>query len=736
MAVSLNDFLVSYYMQLHFDRMPQEVRARFDDYAARGDFKGSMKKWNDELKGHPLPNPNDPQNGIVQEDWEKFFNIFNTTLGRMAQDRDGLADNKEARDFISEYYGTGKLFSIEPVDSATESQISILKANLHRLKGAIQNFLPEDMSFDKFESDLRSNKYNTDGKFRNIFLNVVEKLDSAKQWGIQGASQDAKDALDLIHTESIIQGFDQKPSPGKLNSFKQEYKSILNRLHDKEKFRKMFSTYDDGKLSGQLSKALKKVNYDENTSDNKSYIHPKDEDELNLLQRVKKWVGDSYENHLEKYTKLRGDRMFFSEPAQMICKAIDTIKDPKIKPTDGIDAVIKRADDIKKGMQYKSPNANDHFDWFIKEMNSLKDAMPKAFEGSLRNGPQLRKLIEKLITDAVEQNKIKEAKTAMEVLSVIKYANTTSKIMDTIKEDKDLFNLFSNKDLSWNKNAGVEFVTTALDKSVRAAFIFVGYGATMAINGIRKSRSKIIRPGKSLNQARDEWQTDVNNQRTETQQINQNATNRKAQYLTVVQNSRRKSVIDNEIAQWEANVQRFETNIENNLQSLDQFLQQQTNGQPTQDPDLLAIQQYISDVVQYMQAQRNQPANGRTSNIPVTPILNGTGAQQATAVNAVGGNLQLWATQFRGLTTRQQELQDLLNARSELIAAHNQMQETRKKLDTWDTDHSDKYTDLINHWNRLETGRDSHTGEMYKWGLGSKKDKQDAFWRQQGGRGI
>lgn len=716
MAMSLKDFLIAYYKQLHFDQMPLEVRARFDDYVKNQDFAGDMKDWANNLSGKALPDANIELN---DEDWEKLFNAFNTTLGRMSQDIDGLAENKKAKDFVSEYYGVGKLFSIEPVDGSTENEINILRQNITHLKGAIQNFLPEDISFEQFEKNLNGGKYNTDEKFRNILLRVIDRLDSAKQWGLQGASQDAINALNAIDTEKIATGFEQKPNPGKLASFRQEYKSILNKLHDESKLRDMFSRYDDGKISKLLNKALDKVAYD--NKDSKSYVQPKSEDELTLLQRIQKWNSDTYENYLKKYVKLSGDRMFFSMPAQMICKGIDSAK---IKPTDGIVAVLDNADKIKKNMQYKSNAAISHFDWFVKEMNVLKDAMPKAFEGSLRNGPQLRHLIEKMIVDAVEQGKIKEAKTAMEVLSIIKYANTTSKIMDTIKSDKELFNIMSNKDLSWNKNAGVQFVTNALDKSVRAAFIGLGYGATMAINGIRKSRSKIRTPGKLLNKAHNAWHSDIEKQKSDVQDSHDRAERRKTWAETFVNNSRPQTDIEQDVQMWENNIKNTQNNLAPQLNALKNHLEQMLNNPATaHDPDTLKIHQYLTDI------QDNKP------NIQ-KPILNSAAANWQNLVNQIDTQINILSQQQGQLDTNKEELDDVLGGIAVMNAADQQMTDTQKKLNSWDNDHKDQYDELINFWNLLESGRDSHTGKMYNWRPGSAKKKQDAFWAQQGGRGI
>ena len=736
MAMGMKDFLIAYYKQLHFDKMPLEVRARFDGYVAAKDFKGNMKNWVAELMlesppnsgkyvNKALPDPNDPNNGLVQEDWEKLFKVFNTTLARMDQDSDGKAENKQARDFLTEYYGNGKLFSLEPVDGATESAISVLRNNMGHLKGAIQNFLPEDVSFEQFEKDLKASKYNTNGKFRKLLINLVDKLENAKQWGIQGASQEVINALNLIDTEKIAAGFDQKPNPGKLSSFKQEYKFLLNRLHDKDKLREFFGKHDEGKITSPLAKALKKVDYDDKNS--KSYVHPKSTDELTPWQQLQKWTSDTYENYLEKYVKLRGDRMFFSMPAQLICKGIDKAK---IKPTDGIDAVLKNVDTIKKSMQYKSQTALDHFDWFIKEMGVLKDAMPKAFEGGLRNGPQLRRLVEKMIVDAVETGKVNEAKTAMEVLSVIKYANTTSKIMDTIKGDKELFTLFSNKDLSWNTNEAVQLVTKALDKSVRAAFLGVGYGVTIGVNLVRKSRSKIRKKKGLLAKAQQEWAEDVENQKQDVQRALNSANVRKTQNWNAVHNARRKGDIEADINNFTGGAQMLQNTIENGLQQLASFVQQQTNNQATQDRDILVIQKYIEDVKNAIQGQ------GTTGQNPTVPQLTGVGQGMQNVINTIDNTLTNLSNQNQQLGTKQTELDNLNNAIAELRAANNQKTEMDKKLKTWGADHKDKYKELIDHWNKLETGRDTHTGEMYSWLPRSAEKKQKDFWNKMGGRGI
>ena len=118
------------------------------------------------------------------------------------------------------------------------------------------------------------------------------------------------------------------------------------------------------------------------------------------------------------------------------------------------------------------------------------------------------------------------------------------------------------------------------------------------------------------------------------------------------------------------------------------------------------------------------------------PRLDSAAVNWQNLVDDIDIQLHILSTQKGRLDSKQEELNDVLGGISVINAATQQMADTQSKLDTWDDDHKDQYDELINFWNRLETGRDSHMGEMYSWRPGSKKKKQDAFWTQQGGRGI
>ena len=79
--------------------------------------------------------------------------------------------------------------------------------------------------------------------------------------------------------------------------------------------------------------------------------------------------------------------------------------------------------------------------------------------------------------------------------------------MNSLKEDKELFNFLSNKDLSWNKNEGVKFVTAAIDKSFRIACLGIGYGGTFAVNRFRRFGTKFNGRLKNekMRQSHEDW---------------------------------------------------------------------------------------------------------------------------------------------------------------------------------------------------------------------------------------
>ena len=100
MAMSMKDFLLLYFRQLHFNSMPEPVRAQFDVYVDHDDFRGDMKSWADDLlaknaDGKPFKDVKIQPDGhyvhkdlpdatveLSDEDWERLYITLQHALVR------------------------------------------------------------------------------------------------------------------------------------------------------------------------------------------------------------------------------------------------------------------------------------------------------------------------------------------------------------------------------------------------------------------------------------------------------------------------------------------------------------------------------------------------------------------------------------------------------------------------------------------------------------------------------
>lgn len=785
--VNINDFLLQYYMQLRFNAMPPEVRAQYNNYVKANDFRGNMKEWKTKLMHddgdgnyvqNDLPNPEDVNGNyhLSDAEWEKLFKAYQKALRGMAaaraNDDETIKENKDVKDFLDEYFGDPQthLFSNAQANPQFIPYLDELR-NIFQTYPQLEYVLRQggytDISFSDLKSGLASKKYNSDPNFQSQLVKIIGFLAwkvtedaTVANWftttnsalAIQGTNQLALQAIaDNAFADTTI-------DRNKLDYFKRNHQTLLNVLYKKDKVFNVFRTYDSGKISGRIAAARDKLKYDDKTSDD--YVPPKRDDELTPLQQLSRWADDTYDNLLDKYLKFHGDRLYFSKNAENIVKAINGAK---IKPTDGIKGVLDKAEDIKKNLLYKSPTATKHFDWFTKTMGELKDTMKNAFTGALKNGRQMRAIISELIMKAVRDGKIEEAKTAMEVLSVIKYGATTSKVMDAFK--KENLTIFSDGKLSWNKNEAVKFVSNALDKSIKTAFMGIGYGITIVGNEIRLSGSKFNGNRGRIEHAQTAWQAQTNqefqdkvdetnlqntndwaeiqNQQQIQQQINRgrrhpitnqnydtllSANERTQEHLTNVAN-------DPNFQTAQANITRYNEldptiaslqNRENSLQAeINQIYQEYRNpdtyrGMPLATQNATATQlaarlyemnqqlHEIQDELQSAQSEMNAIVNNPMWSTYQTLVARHTAAKRIS--DNESASLSQWRTAAESIN---ELTQNITNRDNELAG--------------WDENHQDKYMELMAYWDMLETGRDSHMGAMYNWLPRSKKNAQRAF---------
>ena len=785
--VKMGDFLLQYYMQRRFNTMPATVRAQFDAYAKSDDFRGNMKDWkkklmhtdaNGKLVENTMPysatanNPTHPDDltgnmTMTDDEWEKLFKAFQNAFRNMSANAESFKDNAKATSFLKENFGDPNthLFSNAVANRTAEAMIQgVFKKFLEDYKNSLEIYFKQwglidsDFSYSDLISGIKSKKYNTDPAFQ-------DKVTTAAQYlNVYGRQADFQTAIGMQPGATIPDftqienGFDSGTvNPNNLDYFKRNYKDFLNTLATESKVYDVFKQYDKGKISKHLDAANGKVDYA--NKDSKDYVPPKRDDELTPWQRLKETVSDTWSDYMDKYVKLRGDRLYFSNSAKLIFKALTGAN---FKPTDGLGKLLDSAGEIKKNLQYKSPRAVDHFEWMEKTLGELKDTMPKAFAGALKNGGQMRALVSELILKAIP-NKIDEVKTAMEVLSVMKYGYTTSKTMDTLRADKELFTIFSDGNLSWNKNEGVKIVTGAMDQTMRAALLILGYTITIAGNAIRLNGSKFNGKTGRMKNAHDAWQNQNAAAKTaaEARRNAENATDTttKQQYEAQLQTLDAAGFNAGTINQKRTDLQNAKTDAEQKQNAFNQAqnLYDDAKELIDQDNKFATDLRNLNGAIAQIDAQLNDPntfagmpnaaanalANGlMMQRMQIEDQIQDINQQRAQIPAAKLAHARAHIAKYQKdmknaqkiYNTAQNDVDDLntnINDFDNATARIKELDERIKKRDdtvnNWDNDHKDKYKELMAYWDLLETGRDSHTGPMYSWALGNAKKKQDKF---------
>lgn len=543
--------LYQYFAQKHFNDMPPAVWARFQDYIATNDFQGNMRHWPKEfMAGGANKKVPDFTTSFNTDDWETLYDWFQETLQKMydGHQKGKFAHDDTVRNFIMEWFGPGKIFRNSEATNETETALTelekFLSANASKLRSLFQSNLQyvfdKDLSYDKFCDKLHKKDYNSDLNFRDKVNRVIDYIAShgpnsamvpdQTVWPANvGYSVTASGAITLyspfnkeFNTQDPTSWVNKDPQTRfkiknkslLLQQFEWSYKGLLNKLLGSKSIRDEFAKNDSTEISTQLKDALEFTSYDDEKS--KSYVSPKQKDEKTWLDRVKKWKDDKYEDYLKKFFEPGyGSRIYYSPYAQTIAKALDKLS---IKPTDGIKGIIAKKDDILKEIEKtKSGNAKSHFEWFVKTMETVSKSIPGAYESALKNPHQMRDVVSQIIIEAIKADpqKIKQAKTAMEILSVAKYGMLTSKTMNAVNEGLKDVKLFSDDKLSWNKNEGIQTVTKAIDATAKLGIRALGTMGTGIYNFMRKRSNKFgnnISSNKDLNDAYKAWKIeDANN---------------------------------------------------------------------------------------------------------------------------------------------------------------------------------------------------------------------------------
>ncbi|MBO7053657.1 MAG: hypothetical protein J6W27_04465 [Alphaproteobacteria bacterium] len=538
MAVEMDDFLKKYYRRLHTSAMPGEVLDRLMDNKKKGILTGHQQEWFEEFLEL---DPNDPEGKkykakdvpelrdtaeLDPDELVKLYKRFAMAISGMkaASKFYDTVNDSEALAFIKKWFDDRQLFSIpKATDKCKNSINNILdllenSSEAANLKQKIVDLAKKDngdklfnniAALDKLLKKCRDGKYDSDADVQDKIKRVARALQDyqASHYYIDNTNSSTNRIVQEINTvsddlENVVHedAFSEiEVTPKNLEDFREIYgNEILETLYRDKNVRKKFGEKDP-KFVEIIEKAEGKIAWHDKSKDD--YVKPKVEDVLTPLQQLEKWGKDKYSDTLKKYEELRGGHVFFSPHAKEICKAIDK---EKVKPTDGLKGLLDKADAIKK--RFNSKTLDQHFDWFVQTMNDVKNDIPKAIDGAWKDARQMKCVITQIILRATDPanddpDAMAKAKTAMEIMTVMKYGMLTSNVMDAFRKQE--FSMFSDGKLSWNKNEGIQFVTKAFDRGLKAAFTGIGYGITFAHNKIHLAGGKFKNKNNDRNKAKD-----------------------------------------------------------------------------------------------------------------------------------------------------------------------------------------------------------------------------------------
>lgn len=236
--------------------------------------------------------------------------------------------------------------------------------------------------------------------------------------------------------------------------FSESIEPMLSDIASKDKLREKLFSKDTSDFKDWFNDGLDKTNY----KDGKNKLTPKFEDRKRFFKRAKEKIQQKYGDTLGKLEQ-KHKRHIYSTNARYV---VEQLLKKKIDPTSGMEKLSSTlgaiTGDLPTPVQEQTKTIKGWFDTL---------AGNDFFKDALRDGKQMRRLVQEIIKLGVKEEKKAEAKVALEMLSVMRYTMTTSSIRDKLK--KEDFTIFSDSSLSFNKDGGglVQTFTKATDKLLK-----------------------------------------------------------------------------------------------------------------------------------------------------------------------------------------------------------------------------------------------------------------------------
>ena len=517
MAFETKKYIIDLTKQLNLRNMDDAQRARLADLKKKGVATGKQQKWDPDA---PTPQI-DANDGTTYaytdtgtapniDDLKDLYLKLVVILRDVASDKD-LKDDDKVKKFLGEFYGNNKaidFFSINPINGSNEiaqyieqnlSEFVRMFNNLGTSWGRRGEFAIKEKDLKDLADALRHNTYQNDPKAIKTLEKFLDRLQMAEGstppiplptnyfpscWTptthgttsldlIEKLSEEIKTPADpnvtqLQQMAAGVTTLSRAGNPG--------LGAMFGKLIADDKLReKVLSKDTDGDITKWITKGLNETNY----KDGDHKLAPKYEDRKKWFQRAKNKVIEKYGDTLGKL-KNKHSRHKYSTNARFV---VEQLIKKGIGPTSGMDKLFNTLGSIMGEL----PNpVQKQLDWVTKTLKKLSGAT--FFKEALSDGHQMRQLVQEVIKAAVHDNKKEEAKVALEMLSVMRYTMTTSSVRDNLK--KTDFTIFSDSNLSANKNEFVQAFTKATDKLIKAAVMGAFEIGNLAKNAIKTSGVK------------------------------------------------------------------------------------------------------------------------------------------------------------------------------------------------------------------------------------------------------
>ncbi|MDR3208432.1 MAG: hypothetical protein LBT45_01125 [Rickettsiales bacterium] len=479
---NFGDFLYGYFRQLHLNSMPAEKKAKFAELKEKKRLTKAQDNWVIGNGDENLPN-------ISNLEPEQVENLYRRILGALRGMDDNHQDigrkNPKLTSVLDKFFGESMPFDKFHPDEAVQKKAKDLGRFLtENSRTPVASFIltncfnDKEYNLKKFMDDLDRNNYG------EAFIDRVNYImRSVSNWFFQLGDTDknSKEINEFLNTFNELEnGLDQSKedlgrpeSKRKIEMFKQPevYRQIFQAVYGDEKFRQEFEKSSAGrKITDELDKAKENANYDK--------LSTKMDDKPTWLQQKKDAFDKAIGGTVGKLTDRHKKHNYVTAAAQSI---VEAIREAKIEPKDGLEKVLEKANDIKERLEGESPAAVGAWDTFADVMGKIGKGMPKAFAGCLKNGAQMRAVVQQVIAMCLETGKFDEAKAIMETLSVLMYGSLTSDVWEEWKKnDIKLWDGVTGMDKGFLKwfATGTNF---AVNRGVNALF----WAGQITVNKIR-----------------------------------------------------------------------------------------------------------------------------------------------------------------------------------------------------------------------------------------------------------